>query len=303
MKRFYACLLVVFGLSFVVTAQDTSGLYTINGTQLYLEIMGEGEPILVVHGGPGLNHEYLLPHLAPLAKNHKLIFYDQRSSGKSQLSVKDNMNLATFAADIDAIRIFFHIDQLNILCHSWGALPVATYLQHYPDKVRSVIFANPVPFSDDYAVESSRNAESRTSTTDSLKRIAIMKSDEFKAGTVSTVEELMKLSLKQLLCDTNNITKIDPKLPDNYLVASLSLYGFAKDMHDYDFYAQLKDISTPALIIRGTCDISPPVADTRLTSCFTNGKMLVFSHSGHFSFVEENKLFIKRVNQFYKGIK
>ncbi|MFZ1634078.1 MAG: hypothetical protein WAT43_09400, partial [Chitinophagales bacterium] len=85
MKRFYALLLIVFGMSLTVAnAQDTTGLYTVNGTQLYIKIIGEGDPILIVHGGPGLNHEYFLPHLLPLAKNHKLIFYDQRSSGKSQ---------------------------------------------------------------------------------------------------------------------------------------------------------------------------------------------------------------------------
>ena len=294
-------LLIVFVLVAVVgKAQDTSGLYPINNTELYLEIMGEGEPILIVHGGPGLNHEYLLPHLAPLAKKHKLIFYDQRSCGKSQLNVKANMNFATFAADMEAIRVFFHIDKLNILCHSWGALPVATFIQNYPDHVKAVAFINPVPFTDEYAMESSRNAASRVSSADSLKRIEIMKSPEFIAGNVKSVSDLMMLSLKQLLCDTANLTKIDPKLPDNYMVASLSLYGFGREMHDYDFYAQIKDNKTPALIIRGTCDISPEIADTKIAGCFTNAKLYVFEKSGHFAFVEENKLFVKRVNKFFK---
>lgn len=301
MKKSVFLLVFVF-VAAALSAQDTSGLYPINNTMLYLEIMGEGEPILIVHGGPGLNHEYLLPHLAPLAKKHKLIFYDQRSCGKSQLNVKANMNFATFAADMEAIRVFFHIDKINILCHSWGALPVATFIQNYPDHVKSVVFVNPVPFTDEYAMESSRNAASRVSTADSLKRVEIMKSPEFKAGDVQKVSDLMMLSLKQLLCDTNNISKIDPKLPENYMVASLSLYGFGREMHDYDYYAQIQQNTTPVLLIRGACDISPEAADTKIAACFTNAKLEVFEHSGHFAFVEENKLFVKRVNKFYKRV-
>ncbi|MBK7444213.1 MAG: alpha/beta hydrolase [Chitinophagales bacterium] len=304
MKRFYAFLLIVFGMSLTVAnAQDTTGLYTVNGTQLYIKIIGEGDPILIVHGGPGLNHEYFLPHLLPLAKNHKLIFYDQRSSGKSQLSVRANMNFNTFAADIEAIRVLFNIEKLDIICHSWGALPVTTYLQQYPDHVRSIVYANPTPLNNELAGESTIIVQNKISPADSAKRADLMLSEGFKKGDMAVINQLMMLSFKQLFCDTNKLALLDPKLPNDYLVASLSLYGFAADMKKYDLYAQIKDNPTPVLIIRGVCDISPETADNRLKQCFTNAQLFVFEHSGHFSFIEENKLFVKRVNKFYKGLK
>lgn len=64
-----------------------SGTKEINGTQLYYKTIGKGEPILIVHGGPGLNYNFLLPHLSTLAENYQLIFYHQRDCGKSSLNI------------------------------------------------------------------------------------------------------------------------------------------------------------------------------------------------------------------------
>lgn len=301
MKLFSNASLLLFMLVFSnLHAQDTSGLYNINGTQLFIQVMGSGEPILVVHGGPGLNHEYLLPHLADLAKNHKLIFYDQRSSGKSQLSVKSNMNFNVFAEDIEAIRKVFNIPKLNILCHSWGALPVTTYLINYPENVASIVYVNPVPMNKALAGESTNIVQARISKVDSLKRIELVKSDGFQQGDVSVVNELMMLSFKQLFCDTTQLSLLDPHLPSDYLIASLSLYGFVDDMKSYDFLSQLKHNSTPVLIIRGACDISPLTADDQFAACFDNAKLVIFEHSGHFAFIEQPKQFLKVVNKFYK---
>lgn len=302
MKVVKVIVLILIGfISSSAKAQDTSGLFAINGTQLFITTMGEGEPILIVHGGPGLTHEYLLPHLAELSKNNRLIFYDQRSSGKSQLSVKGNMNFNMFAEDIESIRKFFNIEKLNILCHSWGALPVSTYLVNYPNNVKSIVYVNPVPMSKALAVESSKIVQEKISAVDSLKRLELLRSPEFQQGELKVITDLMLLSFKQLFCDTNKLALLDPKLPADYLIASLSLYGFAEDMGKFNFLTQIKDNPTPVLIIKGSCDISPANAEEQFKASFDNATLTVFEASGHFSFIEENKLFLKVVNKFYKG--
>lgn len=293
-------LLTVSGLY----AQDTlkQGLIQVNGTQLFVKIVGTGDTILVIHGGPGLSHQYLEPHLMPLAKTHTLIFYDQRSSGLSQLSTKPSMNFATFAADIEGIRQHFHISKLHLLAHSWGSLVAATYLLNYPDHVASVIFSDPVPFNHTYARQSNEEAAKRETPADSIKKAEIIASDAFNKGEVAPVEELMMISFSLLFCDTANTHQLHPSLPPTYMVASLSMYGFMQDMKDYDFFPKMKDIGIPALIIHGTCDISPLEADMQLKSCFTNCDVTIFENSGHFPFIEENKKFVKTVNKFYEEL-
>ncbi|MFI5172084.1 MAG: alpha/beta fold hydrolase [Chitinophagales bacterium] len=195
----------IFLIQSALFSQDIvfDGLKEINGTQLYIKIIGKGEPLLVVHGGPGLNHGYLLPHLESLAKKYQLIFYDQRSAGASKLNVKANMNFKTFADDIEAIRKEFHYDKINIICHSWAALPATTYLLNYAQNVSAIIYCSPIPLNNSFANQTSHNAIERTSSADSLKRVELMASVGFQKGDMEIINQLMMLSFKQLFCDTN----------------------------------------------------------------------------------------------------
>ena len=86
-----------------------SGYVQVEQGKLYYQKFGSGMPIIVVHGGPGaLDQSYLLPQLLTLAKDHEVIFYDQRGSGKS-LETKINPSLITdqFVKDLEALRAHF----------------------------------------------------------------------------------------------------------------------------------------------------------------------------------------------------
>ena len=58
------------------------GFVDANGVMIYYKILGHGEPLMIVHGGPGASHDYFLPYLLSLARHHKLIFIDERGSGR-----------------------------------------------------------------------------------------------------------------------------------------------------------------------------------------------------------------------------
>src|SRR5438105_15262865 len=53
------------------------------GALIYYKIIGRGTPLLIAHGGPGASPDYLLPHLPPTMRAHKLIFIAQRGAGRS----------------------------------------------------------------------------------------------------------------------------------------------------------------------------------------------------------------------------
>jgi proline iminopeptidase len=60
------------------------GFVDAHGVLIYYVAFGKGSPLVVVHGGPGADHTYFLPYLLPLARTHRLIFIDERGSGRSQ---------------------------------------------------------------------------------------------------------------------------------------------------------------------------------------------------------------------------
>src|SRR6516165_10800828 len=85
-------LVLLAALNFAPTSpQSSSKLYPMNegfvdanGVLIYYMTVGRGSPLMIVHGGPGASHDYFLPYLLPMARHNRLIFIDERGSGKSQ---------------------------------------------------------------------------------------------------------------------------------------------------------------------------------------------------------------------------
>src|ERR1043165_9182814 len=98
MKRMFL-LLAVVGCS--VSSENRQGLTDVNGTSLFYHIIGKGEPVIIIHGGPVLDQSYMIDHFKELSKNHRLIFYDQRACGKSTAEVDTStMTMKTLIDDI-----------------------------------------------------------------------------------------------------------------------------------------------------------------------------------------------------------
>ena len=65
----------------------TDGYVAVSRGRLYCRVAGEGMPLVVLHGGPDFNHRYLLPELDVLARDRRLVYYDQRGRGRSARGV------------------------------------------------------------------------------------------------------------------------------------------------------------------------------------------------------------------------
>ncbi|MEZ5013649.1 MAG: alpha/beta hydrolase [Chitinophagales bacterium] len=290
-----------------LSAQEVqfSGLKELNGTKLFVEIVGKGEPVIVIHGGPGLNHHYFQPWLNDLSKKYQLVYFDQRSSGASDLSIKAYINLKNFVEDIEALRKDLGVEKVHLFAHSWGAVIANAYIEKYPEHVASLIYCSPVPFDHNYDQAVNNTITARMSQADSLQKEDIMASEAFQKGEMSAVYGLMHLSFKQMFCDTAKEKLLDLHLQDDYIVASLSLYGLAEDMYTFDDYTKLKDkhFDFPILILHGSCDIMPEAAITSIQQTLPGSKLVEFDHSGHFIFIEEQAAFTKTVLKFLKKVK
>ncbi len=279
--------------------QPTEGLRMLNGANLFVKTIGEGATIVVVHGGPGMNHSYLTPHLDALAKNHQVVYYDQRACGKSSTPSSDSISLSMFVADIEALRNDLKKDKIYILAHSWGAIPAVSYANQFPQHVSGIIFCNGVPLSRQYDEEIRNSQLAKMNSLDSTDRSIIKGSPNFKAGKPTAYKKLLLLSFRNSFYKDANFKKLNLDLPNNYVEASKALFtGLGKDLGQYDYYEVMKSFPFPILILHGKADAVPLVASQRIKDMSPNNQLEVFKKSGHFIFIEERKKFNAVVSRF-----
>lgn len=83
--------------------------------------------LLVLHGGPGADHAYLLPQLLELADNFELVFYDQRGGGRSKEAVPARVTWETHVADLARVVSELAVEPLSLVGYSWGGLLAMLY--------------------------------------------------------------------------------------------------------------------------------------------------------------------------------
>ncbi|WP_167757755.1 alpha/beta fold hydrolase [Deinococcus fonticola] len=105
-----------------------------DGTNLFTEQLGDGEPLLVLSGGPGCVN-YLRP-VAELLEHRTCFLTDPRGVGRSQGRPHD---IATGIADLEALREHLNLDAWDVLGHSWGADLGLAYALMHPDRVSKLI--------------------------------------------------------------------------------------------------------------------------------------------------------------------
>lgn len=278
---------------------NESGIKEINGIQLYFKTTGQGEPILIVHGGPGLNHNYLLSPLSNLTDKYKLIFYDQRACGKSSLDVDTNsITIDNFVRDIEGLRQSYGIKKLNVMAHSWGGLLAINFAIKYPDYVKSLILVDPTGVSNESNAEANEILASRFTKEDSIQRVDIVQSEAFQRRDPNTIEALMKIGFKHQFYNSSLIDSLNLELNENYAKTSQLLQHLGKDLMVYDFYSDLKKIKSPTLLIYGDYDPLTETAGKRIHQSIEHSELKIIYSCGHFPFIEKPDEFKKIVTTF-----
>jgi proline iminopeptidase len=298
MKYFATLALILSNL--LVWAQDFEGLLPLNNTELFVKVIGKGSPIIIIHGGPGLNHTYFLPHLNDLSKKHKLIFYDQRACGRSSGKLDSTqLTMELLINDIESIRKHLHLEKVSILAHSWGGLLGMEYAFTFPDNIKSLILVNSVsPASGEFEAETNATINKRYSKQDSTTRARILRSNEFKAGDLPTIHSLFMLSFKQTFYNQQLTEKLNLVLPADFKAKREKLFFLSKDLSKYNYYAKLNGIKCPTLIIHGSYDGIPIDLPRKIQSNIPGARLHSIEQAGHFPFVEQPREFTKAINQF-----
>lgn len=277
-----------------VTAEATSaqrarqGILTLEDARLSYEVMGSGDPIFVVHGGPLLDHEYLQPGLDALGRTNTLIYHDQRGMGLSTGDLDSStINVGALADDIDMLRQVLGYQQISLLTHSSGIFIGLEYASTYRENVRTLILMNPIDPGTEYRDQEAVRLRAARTPEDSTELANLRASEGFEARDPGTLSQVNRVLFRQLLRDRARVPELSLDL-----VEATARNG--EDVHrlmeasrgEVDWWGRVSEIDVPTLVIHGRYDVVPAGVSRNLAEALPQGRLTVVN-SGHFPYLED----------------
>jgi proline iminopeptidase len=272
---------------------------SVGDTRLFVVERGKGFPILVLHGGPGLDHHMFGDYLDPLASKFRLILVDQRSQGLSDRAAAGTWSLRQMADDIVQLAEAMRLERYAVLGHSFGALVALQNSVDHPGKASATIVSSGFPAAR-YLDHVDRNLETLEPAW-LRERVARSWAREKEAQTAEEVGELLHDQSPFHFADP-----LDRRIAEYEKRTAGAVYSpdvlrhFAMDEYGgIDVEARLSTVVQPALVLVGRYDrVCSLPASEAIRRGIPDAEMVVFEKSGHMTFVEENQLYLNTVSDF-----
>lgn len=280
---------------------------------VYYEAVGRGEPLVVLHGGPGASHDYFLPHLMPLARENRLVFIDERGSGKSEkLDDSKRYTVTAMADDVEAVRKALKLGAINVLGHSYGGVLAQEYALKYPSAVRRLILCS--TFHSTAAMNKVFEDMKKAMPAELRERIAKMEGEglyghgkDYQKGRYR--DDYMTAAWGEGYFPYLYVRKPDPNFdPLSTGGMSWDLYREMWGSHgefvidgnlvSAEYADRLPSLKMPTLITVGDHDECAPSVSRTMQSLIPGSKLVVFPQAGHMTFVDQPVLFVSAVNGF-----
>ena len=299
-KVVLALSLVIFGSASCTNAPVIEeGFLEVNGTSLFYKTMGSGEPIIVLHGGPGFDHRQFLPYIWELAERHKVILYDQRGTGLSSGPIDStSISIDSFIADIEGVREAFGIERMNLLGHSWGGILAMHYGIRHPENLRSLILCSTAASFESFG-EMRETYEANRLPDDAALLQEIYSSDGFQNGDPQAVEEFWRVYFKPYFADQQLVSKLDLRFEENSIKNGNAVAGhILESIGDFELHEDLKAIRCPTLVIHGDADPMPFKYAEMIDESIEGSELVIVEGAGHWLFVDATETFVSSIFDF-----
>lgn len=335
MKQIFIFLLCALTISIISCKQSTEnksstgnasssiikieeGFVDAHGVLIYYTTMGQGKPLLIVHGGPGASHDYFLPYLLPLARTNRLIFIDERGSGKSQkLEDSSAYTVENMVEDVEDVRLALDLGKISLLGHSFGGVLAQAYALKYPANLSHLIlcstFHSTSKMNEVFKKMKEKMAPELLARIEKMEKAGLYgHGKKYEKGRYTS--EYMIAAWGDgyfpYLYENHPDANYDPLSNGNMawdlyreMWGSNGEFVIDGNLKSVEYTDRLSTINMPTLITVGDNDECAPSLSEEMHQKISGSKLVVFSKSGHMTFVDQPDLFIKTVNEFLNPAK
>jgi len=283
------------------------GTIAVPGGNVFYRAVGEGGiPLLCLHGGPGMSHDYIAS-LGDLADERRVIFYDQLGCGRSDRP--DDASLWTLdrsVAEVAAVREALGLERMHLFGNSWGGWLAMQYTLDRQPSLESLIISSSPP-SVERAVREMN--ELRAQLPDDVQRVladhearSFFECPEYTAAVM--------VFYKRHLCRLEAWPEgVEQAMGPGFGAGPyLTMWGPSEfgpvtgNLDGWDITHRLAEITVPTLVTVGRHDEMRPDHMAVLADGIPNGELVVFEESSHMAFVEERDAYVATVRRFLERV-
>lgn len=268
-----------------------------SGGRLYYQVAGTTGDTIVVPGAV-----FWSAALAPLAREHTVIFYDLLGRGRSDTAAASRIALDSIVADLETLRGFFRLEKMGLVGVSVNGLVVAAYAAAHPDRVARVALLNPLAPTAD--VQSSYSPPERASRTDSAAQREMARLRETGGSREAICRQFWKASMGWFVGDPK--TRIDAAwcaVPNETADAALMWLGYLGSTSGFwDLTAAARAITAPTLVLHGARDYwANPQGARDWAAAIPGARLLTLAGVGHFAALEAPDVVNRALAEFFGG--
>ena len=272
------------------------------GGRVWYQVVGDGTglPLVTLHGGPGMPHDYLEP-LALLGSDRPVVFYDQLGCGRSPAPDDPALwRVERFVDELEALSQALDLDRFHLLGHSWGTMFGLEYCLAHPERVQSLLLVSPAISIPRWLADlAAYRRELPPPVREALDR-------NEAAGTTSSPEYLAATARFY----QHHVCRLYPWPPALRRAVSgagedvyRAMWGeneflMTGSLRSYDRTPSLADVRVPTLYICGRYDEGTPGACAEYASLTPRSEVVVLERSSHMSMLEEEDSFRRAVAEF-----
>ncbi|MDP9192528.1 MAG: alpha/beta hydrolase [Acidobacteriota bacterium] len=280
MRRLLLALVIALPLSAATFQSD-------DGVTLHYDVVGKGELVVLLSGGPGFSPEYLRPVADALAKKYSLVLFHQRGTGKSTLAKYDGtLDLKKLVADLDALRRELKQEKLTLVGHSFGGILSMMYAHEHPDRIRALALLDSGGPTLQAVPKFNANLEARFSAEEKATIKEWSDPEKLKNEHKRAVFEITKAKTPAYFADRTKAKLLIDSMNDEWFNDRV-FWGIIPQMMTLDLRAGLEKVKAPVIVIHGKQDPLESAAEVHAT--FPGSRLVLIEDAGHFPWLEQPK--------------